>query len=176
MSTENPSYGGRVIGGFLCPLTMLNYCKKFVLINFNFRTVLNSQNYFKLIQKFPYTQYLVLPIFFFFFFFWPCCMACRILLPRTGIKLMAPTVEVQSLNHLTSGEDLSVELFLSKIFKPALLIQGLMAVVWDDQSQHVACPKLRFPPGRAKRQEGFNTGYWEPCTRGRLQAEHVRSH
>ena len=67
VSAENPSYGGRVIGDFLCPLTMLNYCKKFVLINFNFRTVLNSQNYFKLIQKFPYTQYLVLPTFFFFF-------------------------------------------------------------------------------------------------------------
>ena len=68
---------------------------------------------------------------------------------------MAPTVEVQSLNHWTTREDLSVELFLSKIFKPALLIhktqtQGLMGVVWDDQSQQVACPKLRFPPGRAK--------------------------
>ena len=66
VSTENPSYGGRVIGDFLCLLPVLNYCKHFVLINFNFRTVLNPQNYFKLIQKFPYTQHLVLPFFFFF--------------------------------------------------------------------------------------------------------------
>ena len=66
VSTENPSYGGRVIGDFLCLLPVLNYCKHFVLINFNFRTVLNPQNYFKLIQKFPYTQHLVLPLFFFF--------------------------------------------------------------------------------------------------------------
>ena len=61
-------------------------------------------------------------------------MACRILNPQTGIKPIAPKVEVQSLNHWTSREDLSVELFLSKIFKPALLIQGLVALVWDDQS------------------------------------------
>ena len=42
VSTENPSYRGQVIRDFLCPLTVLNYCKKkFILINFNFRTVLH---------------------------------------------------------------------------------------------------------------------------------------
>lgn len=46
---RKPILWGQVIRDFLCPLTVLNYCKNFILINFNFRTVLHWQNYFKLI-------------------------------------------------------------------------------------------------------------------------------
>ena len=41
---------------------------------------------------------------FFFFFFWPCCMACRILVPRPAIEPTSPVVETRSLNHWTARE------------------------------------------------------------------------
>ena len=40
----------------------------------------------------------------FFFLFWPCCAACRILVPRPGIEPMLPAVEAQILNHWTARE------------------------------------------------------------------------
>ena len=35
------------------------------------------------------------------YIFWPYCVACRILVPWPGIKLVRPVVEVRSLNHWT---------------------------------------------------------------------------
>ena len=37
-------------------------------------------------------------------FFFPCCVACRILVPPPGIKPVSPTVEVQSLSQWTARE------------------------------------------------------------------------
>ena len=39
-----------------------------------------------------------------FFCFWLCNTACRILVPRPGIKPTPPAVEAQSLNHWTTRE------------------------------------------------------------------------
>lgn len=49
----------------------------------------------------------------------------------------------------------SVRLLLSNTLGPALpthkvQTEGLLAAVWADHGQQVACPKLRCPPGRAK--------------------------
>ena len=41
---------------------------------------------------------------FFFFFFFFGHMACRILVPRPGIKPLPPALEAQSLNHWTARE------------------------------------------------------------------------
>ena len=41
---------------------------------------------------------------FFFFFFWPCPMACRILVPRSGIEPKPSAVKAQSPNHWTARE------------------------------------------------------------------------
>ena len=41
---------------------------------------------------------------FLFFFFLPCCAACKILVPWSGIKPVPPAVEAQSLNHRTARE------------------------------------------------------------------------
>ena len=41
---------------------------------------------------------------FFFFFFLLCHIACRLLVPRPGIKPMPSAVEVRSLNHWTTRE------------------------------------------------------------------------
>ena len=41
---------------------------------------------------------------FLFLFLWPHHATCRILVPRTGIKLVPPAVEAQSLNHWTTRE------------------------------------------------------------------------
>ena len=47
------------------------------------------------------------------FFFWPCCAACRILVPRPGIEPGPTAVEARSPNHWTDGE-----------FPPQFLITG----------------------------------------------------
>ena len=39
--------------------------------------------------------------FYLFIIFWPCCVACRILVPQPGIKPVPPAVEAPSLNHWT---------------------------------------------------------------------------
>ena len=46
----------------------------------------------------------VLKHFFLIYSFWLCCMACGILVPRSGIKLTPPEVEAQILNHWTTRE------------------------------------------------------------------------
>ena len=47
--------------------------------------------------SFRNTQLRFLHVFFFFPpIFWPCCEACRILVPRPGIETMPPPVEVRS--------------------------------------------------------------------------------
>ena len=51
---------------------------------------------------------------FFFFFFWPCHLACGILVPRPGIKPVAPAVEARSPNHWTTTE------FLPDFYLPNL--------------------------------------------------------
>ena len=38
------------------------------------------------------------------FIFWPCCVACRFLVPWPGIKLIPPALEASSLNHWTTRE------------------------------------------------------------------------
>ena len=40
----------------------------------------------------------------FFFFFWLLCMACRILVPLSGIESSVPALEVQSLKHWIAKE------------------------------------------------------------------------
>ena len=37
-------------------------------------------------------------------FFWPYCVACGILVPGSGIKLVPSAVEARSLNHWTARE------------------------------------------------------------------------
>ena len=46
----------------------------------------------------------ILFLFYFYLFIWPCHAACRILVPRPGIKPGPPAVEAQSLNHWTARE------------------------------------------------------------------------
>ena len=42
--------------------------------------------------------------YYYFLIFWSHHAACGILVPRTGIKLAPPAVEMQSLNHWTARE------------------------------------------------------------------------
>ena len=44
----------------------------------------------------PILSFFLLKIF--IYSFWPCHLACEILLPHPGIKLMPPAVEAQSLS------------------------------------------------------------------------------
>ena len=41
---------------------------------------------------------------FFCFIFWPCCMACRILVPWPGVNPRPPALGAQRLNHWTARE------------------------------------------------------------------------
>ena len=41
---------------------------------------------------------------FFFFSFWPCCMACGILVPQTGIEYIPSAMKTWSLSHCTTRE------------------------------------------------------------------------
>ena len=53
-------------------------------------------------------------IIFFFFFFWPCHRACRILVPRPGIKPRLPAMEVQNLNLCHQGSPADTIVFITK--------------------------------------------------------------
>ena len=50
----------------------------------------------------PILSFFLLKIF--IYSFWPCHLACEILLPHPGIKLMPPAVEARSLNHWIPGK------------------------------------------------------------------------
>ena len=50
--------------------------------------------------------------FWFWGVFWPPNEACRILVPQPGIEPVPPAVEVQSPNHWTTKEVLSLSFFL----------------------------------------------------------------
>ena len=60
------------------------------------------------------------------FFFWPCHVACRILVPRPGIKLGPPAVEAQSPNHWPAREFLSFSFIwgLIKDYSPGDSLSG----------------------------------------------------
>ena len=46
------------------------------------------------------------------FFFWPCCSACRILGPQTGIKYRLSAVKAHSSNHRTARELPEMSIFI----------------------------------------------------------------
>ena len=69
-------------------------------------------------------NYLFQAPFFFFFFFRPRHAACRILVPRPGIKPMPPALGAQSLNHWAARE---VPL---KYFLKELIFRNSLAVQW----------------------------------------------
>ena len=47
---------------------------------------------------------IISPFLNFILFFWPCCTACRILVPWPGLKPSPPAVEARRLNHWTARE------------------------------------------------------------------------
>ena len=59
-------------------------------------------------------------------FFWPHSMACGILIPQPGIKLMSPAVEARSLNHWTAREVPSI---IFNVY-PEVGLLGYMAVLF----------------------------------------------
>ena len=67
-------------------------------------------------------------VFFFVFFFWLYHVTCGISVPWPGIKLMPPTVEMQSLNHWTTREIQVEHVFICWAF--SLTVIGLFRNPW----------------------------------------------
>ena len=86
-----------------------------------------------------------------FFSFWPCFTACGILVPRPGIELVPPALEVWNLNHWNSRESLYIYCLLnhlrhkhyqkfSKILKPpkCLLIGEWIYILLSIHTEDIA--------------------------------------
>ena len=85
----------------------------------------------------------------FYFSVWPRHMACRILVPQSGIEPMPSAVETQSLNHWTTREFSSLKLFeLLSCF--LLLCPALDILQWNLFHTHTFMLKLKICVTRTK--------------------------
>ena len=82
--------------------------KKFTILGLTWSQTITLMHTLLISSYICWIRYIYIYIFFFFpSLFWPCCVAHRILVPKSGIKPVFPTVEAQSLNHWTTREVLT---------------------------------------------------------------------
>ena len=72
---------------------------------------------YNMLYKLAYCLPHRVPFFPFFFFCWQCPAACGILVPSPGIKPVPSTMEVQTLNHWTTGDIHKIPSFQQKIMR-----------------------------------------------------------
>ena len=97
---RKPFSSGKNSPSFSCPLTELYYHLFFFLYSVLKFTIL-IPDHILLILLSELVPSIIHP---FFFYFWPCCTACRILVPQSGTEPAPSVMKAQSPNQWTVRE------------------------------------------------------------------------
>ena len=97
---RKPFLSGKNSPSFSCPLTEFYYHPFFFLYSVLKFTILTPDHILLLLLS----ELVPSIIHSFFFYFWPCCTACRILVPQSGTEPALSVMKAQSPNQWTVRE------------------------------------------------------------------------